>query len=233
MLKNQFINLQVVEKVALSLEELNDEVIYVGGAVVSLYATDKGAEAARPTKDIDISVQISSYAAMEELRERLALKGIYPAQGTNVMYRYQLGDILLDFIPYAETPLGPTNSWLKPGFDKAFPIQIGITTIRILPVSYFLASKWETFKSRGGDPRMSHDFEDIIYILDNCLELLEDFQNAEAKLQRFLSNMSKEILQHPSQSEIIECHMNPFTVSVRKEIILEKLRAMNQIHPSD
>ena len=40
MLKNQTINLKVVEKVALSLEELNDQVIYVGGAVVTLYVTD-------------------------------------------------------------------------------------------------------------------------------------------------------------------------------------------------
>jgi len=33
--KNQTINLRIVEKVALALEELNNEVIYVGGAVVS------------------------------------------------------------------------------------------------------------------------------------------------------------------------------------------------------
>ena len=60
MLKNQTINLKVVEKVALSLEELNNQVIYVGGAVVALYVTDEGAEQPRPTKDIDISVQIST-----------------------------------------------------------------------------------------------------------------------------------------------------------------------------
>ena len=40
MLKNQTINLKVVEKIALILGELNDEMIYVGGAVVSLYVTD-------------------------------------------------------------------------------------------------------------------------------------------------------------------------------------------------
>lgn len=59
MLKNQTINLKVIEKIALILEELNNDVIYVGGAVVSLYVTDEGAEQPRPTKDIDISVQRS------------------------------------------------------------------------------------------------------------------------------------------------------------------------------
>ncbi len=56
MLKKQTINLKVVESVALALGELNEEVIYVGGAVVSLYVTDEGAEQPRPTKDVDISV---------------------------------------------------------------------------------------------------------------------------------------------------------------------------------
>jgi len=34
--------------------ELNNEVIYVGGAVISLYVTDEGGELPRPTKGIDI-----------------------------------------------------------------------------------------------------------------------------------------------------------------------------------
>jgi predicted nucleotidyltransferase len=79
MLESQLINLQVVEKVALALGEINDDVIYVGGAVVSLYVTDKGADQPRPTKDIDICVQVSSYAQMDQLREKLASRNIYPA----------------------------------------------------------------------------------------------------------------------------------------------------------
>jgi hypothetical protein len=77
--ESKYINLQILEKVASALGELNDEVIYVGGAVVSLYATEEGAEEARPTDDVDISVQISTYAEMDKLREQLADKNIYPA----------------------------------------------------------------------------------------------------------------------------------------------------------
>lgn len=223
MLKNQIINLKVVEKVAIALEELNNDVIYVGGAVVSLYVTDEGAEQARPTKDIDVSVQISSYGQMDELREKLGSKRIYPAPSENVMYRYTHEDILIDFIPYEETPLGPTNSWLKPGFEKAYPVNIGELEIKILPVSLFLATKWEAYKSRGSDPRTSHDFEDIIYIVDNNKELVEDFHNAESDVQDFLKAMSSEILNHTSRNEIIECHINPFTVDERRKIVIDKL----------
>lgn len=224
MSKNRTINLQLIEKVALGLGEINDEVVYVGGAIISLYITDEGAEPPRPTKDIDISVQISTYAQMDELRERLSLKKFYPAPTESVMYRYAYEGILVDFIPFEATPLGPTNSWLKPGFDHAYPIKIGQLEINILPVSLFLATKWEAYKSRGSDPRTSHDFEDIIYLIDNNLEILENVLNAAEDVQRFLKEMSREILGHPSRNEIIECHLNPYTANERREMVVEKLK---------
>lgn len=223
MLKNQAINLKIVEKVASTLGELNDEVIYVGGAVVSLYATDPGAEQPRPTKDIDISVQISTFSEMDVLREKLATKKIYPAPSEKIMYRYSYEDILIDFIPYEATPLGPTNSWLKPGFKKAYPVKIGNIHINILPVGMFLATKWEAFKSRGNDPRLSHDFEDIIYIIDNNMNLIDDVKNSSVKVQTFLKKMSEEILSHSSRNEIIECHINPFTMEERRKLVVDKL----------
>lgn len=228
MLKNQIINLKVVEKVALNLGELNEEVIYVGGAIVSLYVTDQGAEQPRPTKDIDISVQVSTYAEMDVLREKLAMKKIYPASSEKVMYRYSFEDILIDFIPFEETPLGPTNRWLKPGFEKAHPILIGRTEIKILPVSLFLATKWEAYKNRGSDPRTSHDFEDIIYVIDNNLDVVQDVKNAEKSVQQFLKSMSEEILNHSSRNEIIECHINPFVAQERRVMIVKKLEVILQ-----
>ena len=224
MLKNQIINIKVVEKVAMTLAELNDEIIYVGGAIVSLYVTDEAAEHPRPTKDIDISVKVSTYKQMDELREKLAVKKIYPAPMESILYRYIFEDILIDFIPYDATSLGPTNRWLKPGFKKAFTCKIGDTEIKILPVSLFLATKWEAFKNRGGDPRMSHDFEDIIYVVDNNLNLIDDVLNADKDVQSFLKEMCREILSHPAGTEIIECHLNPFTIAERKPIVIEKLK---------
>lgn len=227
--KNQTINLKVIEKVASTLGELNDDMIYVGGAVVSLYATDYGAEQPRPTKDIDISVKVSTYSQMDVLREKLAHKKIYPASTETVMYRYSYEDVLIDFIPYEETPLGPTNSWLKPGFEKAYSKKIGDTEIKILPVSWYLATKWEAFKGRGGDPRMSHDFEDVIYVIDNNLELIRDVTQTDPEVRSFLQGMSEEILIHPSRNEIIECHLNPFTADERRGIVIGKLEKIKAI----
>ena len=59
-MKNTTINLGVVKKIARALGEINDRVAYVGGAVVSLYINDPAADDIRPTKDIDISLEILS-----------------------------------------------------------------------------------------------------------------------------------------------------------------------------
>ncbi len=223
---NRKINLGVVEKVALALGDINDEVIYVGGAVVSLYVTDDTAEQPRPTMDIDISVQISSYSQMDQFRKRLAKKKIYPAASETVMYRFSYQDILIDFIPFEDTPLGPTNKWIKPGFKKSYSVRIGKTYIKVLPLSYFLATKWEAFKNRGDDPRMSHDFEDIIYILDNNPNVIDDIIYSDYDVKAFLKEMSDEILSHSSLSEIIECHLNPYEAKERGVLLVEKIRQL-------
>jgi predicted nucleotidyltransferase len=230
MLKNSTINIKVIEKVANALGDLNADVIYVGGAIVSFYITDMGADQPRPTKDIDISVQISTYSEMDRLREQLATKGIHPASDQNVMYRFQLEDILIDFIPFEETPLGPTNSWLKPGFSLAYEVRAVGQTIKILPVSYFLATKFEAFKSRGNnDPFMSHDFEDIIYVLDNNIEVVENIKNADEKLIKFMKEMADFILNHPSKNDIISGHINPFTSNERTPMVIDKLKQIRSI----
>ena len=225
MLKNTLIDIKIIEKVALALEEINDEVVYVGGAIVSYYATDSGAELPRPTKDIDITVQISSYSEMNELSEKLATKDIHLAIDQNVINRFEYEGIQLDFMPYETTELGQANSWLKPGFNNANQVPAGDQTIKILPVDYYLATKWEAHKSRGGsDPRWSHDFEDIIFVLDNNLEVVEQIKSSDPKLLHFLKEMAIEILDDPSSSENIECHISPFTVVERAPMLIEKLK---------
>lgn len=49
MLKNTHINREVTKKIAIALGSINDRVVYVGGAVVSLYVDDPSADDVRPT----------------------------------------------------------------------------------------------------------------------------------------------------------------------------------------
>lgn len=49
-----------------------------------------------------------------------------------------------------------------------------------MPVTYYLASKFEALNSRGGtDYRGAKDFEDIIYVVNSCLNLKEEIDKAD------------------------------------------------------
>ena len=71
MLKNTQINRMATRTIAFALGELNEKVVYVGGAVVSVYIDDSSADDVRPTKDIDISMEIASLSELEKLRVKL------------------------------------------------------------------------------------------------------------------------------------------------------------------
>lgn len=229
MAQDSQLNLDVVARVAMALGDLNEEVVYIGGAVISIYATEPGADLPRVTEDIDVCVQVSTFTQMEALREQLASKSIYPDPQGAHMYRYRYHGIAIDFIPFEETAFGPTNSWLKPGFEKAYKTRVAGVEIAVLPVSLFLATKWEAFNSRGSDPRYSHDFEDIIYVLDNNEEVVSDINNATATLKKALKSMSSFILDHAHSNEIIECHVNQTSALERGAFIRETLQEILQL----
>ena len=71
-------------KIAKALGELNREVVFVGGAMVSLYIDDPSAEDIRPTKDIDLTFQITTVSQLEALREALMGKGFHEHADSNV-----------------------------------------------------------------------------------------------------------------------------------------------------
>ena len=58
--QNNEINISVIKQIVRALGDLNERVVYVGGAVVSLYINDPAADDVRPTDDIDISLEITS-----------------------------------------------------------------------------------------------------------------------------------------------------------------------------
>ena len=95
-MKNTRINLGVIQKVAKALGELNDRVVYVGGAIVSLYINDPAAEDIRPTKDIDISLEILTLGDLEKLRIQLTMKGVYQTSNETVMCRFMYDDVTVD-----------------------------------------------------------------------------------------------------------------------------------------
>ena len=67
-------NIERLRIVAEGLEELGNRVVFVGGCVAQLYATDPASVEVSPTDDVDCVVNLSTYsdynAFSEQLREK-------------------------------------------------------------------------------------------------------------------------------------------------------------------
>jgi hypothetical protein len=74
-MENKVINLTVVAEIAEALADLNKKIVFVGGSVVSLYTDDPAAEEIRPTKDVDLTLQIINLSQWEDLNIQLAKLG--------------------------------------------------------------------------------------------------------------------------------------------------------------
>lgn len=122
---NTLINRLAARKIAQALGELNEQVVYVGGAVVSLYVDDPAAEDVRPTKDVDISLEIASIGALEALRESLIQKGFYQSAEDNVICRFRYEDIKVDVMEYQRNRLGASQSMVCTGFSVPGTSSIG------------------------------------------------------------------------------------------------------------
>lgn len=187
MLKNTIINRKAIRKIAEALGPLNREVVFVGGAIVSIYINDPAAEDIRPTKDIDISISVHSLSALELFREKLAQRGFVQSANLDVICRFKHKDILVDVMNTEEIGWAPANRWFAPGFEMMQTVSVEDQEIQIMPLPYFLASKFEAYNSRGAtDPRTSHDFEDIVYLFDNRIDMAEQLLLAPDNVKPFL-----------------------------------------------
>src|SRR4051794_27257718 len=57
------VSVLLLEAAAAALGDLLLEVVFVGGATVDLWITDPGAPPVRPTKDVDVVVEVASRSA--------------------------------------------------------------------------------------------------------------------------------------------------------------------------
>ena len=215
-------------QVANGLQELKDKMVFIGGAVISLYTDDPAAEEIRPTSDIDMTINLANYAEWAKMQERLAELSFYPDSEGQSICSYKYEKIAIDIMPADDSSIGVSNRWYKPGFK--YLQQIGLPegiSINILPAPYFLATKLEAFKDRGGnDFYGSHDFEDIIYLLDNRTTIVEEILAADEDVRQYLKQELILIKNHPQAGEILAMHIHPLVREDRLPIMMEKMNEL-------
>lgn len=187
-------NTFILETIAQGFGDMLNQFVFVGGTVVELYASSDTYQEARQTDDVDCVVEVTSLANYYVLEEKLRELGFKDDMFEDApICRKLYRGIKVDVMPTEEHILKFSNRWYKEGFSNAqIHVLSSSTSIKILPVSYFIASKLEAFfsssRAHNNDVYASHDFEDIIYILDNCDNILTQIETSNDSVKNYIQN---------------------------------------------
>jgi len=225
-------NSYMLEAVANGLAYLKEEMVFVGGAVAELYASNPEATDIRPTLDVDCVIEIHSYSAHTEVEDKLRSLGFVndTTQGAPIC-RWIYQDILVDIMPSDSEVLGFSNRWYKEGIkSKILKTLPNGTDIFVFSPEYYLAAKFEANKGRGGsDLRQSHDFEDIIYILDNCAELLDSISKTNETVKIYLKEECTNLLNNKGLVEGIESSLPFGSEKEATDIIIQRIQKIGDV----
>ena len=202
-------NLLRLKTIAQGLRDLNEEIAFVGGSVAELYADDPAATEIRMTEDVDCVIELASYRSLYELEEEIRKLGFTnDTRPEAPICRWIYKGETVDIMPDDKSILGFTNEWYKPAFTyrKKVILPDG-TSISIFPALYYVATKIEAIKGCGGnDLRFSHDLEDLIYVLNNCQQIIAYFDEEQnLTLKEYISHWARHMLERQNGREEIEC----------------------------
>lgn len=156
---------------------------------------------------------------------RLRELGFHHFPEDKILCRYRYHGVMVDIMPTDVPAIGPTNRWYVPGMLRAIGhVLPDGTLVKVLPAPYFLATKLEAFKSRGGDMRTSKDFEDIVFLLDSRLGLEAEMNSAPAEVQDYLREELKGLLKSQAAMEAIAAHLDPRISAERTTVLVGRLR---------
>lgn len=178
--------LALVYMVAKRLGPLNEQVVFVGGCATALVIDDDAIVSVRPTKDVDVIVEVIGRAQYYKLEKELRSLG-FIHDSTGPICRWQIDSVLVDVMPDDEEILGFSNRWYAIAIKSAQTRQLRDVTIRVVTPALFLATKLEAFHGRGeGDFLGSHDLEDLLAVIDGRPDIVRDCFDAPAEVRGYL-----------------------------------------------
>ena len=204
-------NVELVRRVAGRLGPLVDRVVFLGGAATCLLVTDPGAAPPRPTRDVDVVIEVASTVEyMGKLSDELRAIGFHEdAEEGAPLCRWMVEGIKVDVMPTSGSILGFTNRWYGAALAHAVRVSLpGGQTIRLVSGPHFLATKLEAFAGRGqGDHAASHDLEDLVAVVDGRPEIEEEIAAAEVELRSYLAEKIGELLADPAFMDALPGHL--------------------------
>lgn len=106
-------SIDLLERAAVALGDLTDEVVFVGGATVTLWITDPAAPPPRPTKDVDVIVEVATRAGYYAFEDRLRAIGFRNDEHVICRWHHPVPQLMLDAMPRCTPPC--SASTVPPG----------------------------------------------------------------------------------------------------------------------
>jgi len=224
---------ELVLAMALRLEPLLPEIVFLGGCATVLLVTDTGASPTRVTYDVDIIVEVGSRAEYYRFSERLRKLGFSEdaTEGAPIC-RWTHESMKLDVMPIDPKILGFSNRWYEDALTFADRIALGELELRVVTAPHFIGTKLEAFKGRGnGDLVASHDLEDIVTVLDGRPTLIEEIERSEPRLQEYIADEFTRLVRSPGFIDAVSGHMPGDEISQARVPKILELIARLQTKP--
>ena len=227
-MKKNDIELEILKLTVKELKPLLNEVVFLGGSIISLFVDEPSILEIRETLDVDCAIEISHREDYEKFAKKLRKIGFSEDITSKVICRFKKGELLIDIMPTDEKILGFSNRWYKKAFKFAIEKKVNMNVIKVFDLPYLIATKIEAFKGRGkGQFMLSHDIEDIVTLIDGCSSFHKIFQSTEADVRTFVKNEFSQFIKDSNFTDAIDAHISDrVNVAGRKRIVLEKMRAL-------
>ena len=210
MKKTQNPNLEILMLAVDQLDDLADELVFLGGCATGLLVTDPAAPPIRVTRDVDAITQVVTRAEYYRLSDKLRSKGFSEDSSDGApLCRWVSQSVILDVMPTDEKILGFCNAWYESAIENSETFALpNNRELRLVSAPYFLMTKLEAFDGRGqGDYMMSHDLEDVVAVIDGRPELSQEITRSSSELKIALSNRFKDLTSESRFIDSISGHM--------------------------
>ncbi len=191
-------SVDLLEAAAAEFGDLLNRVVFLGGATIWLWITDRAARAPRVTYDVDVVAEVVTLGAYEAFQADLRQHGFREDTESGVICRWRVAnDLIVDVVPAEPRLAGFGGVWLTGAAEAAVSRQLPSgRAIRVVPPVHLVATKLEAFADRGqADPMASKDFEDIALVVDGREEVIQEISEASDELRAFVSHGIGELMQ--------------------------------------
>jgi hypothetical protein len=137
--------------------------------------------------DVDLVAEVTSLNDYYKSLSKLKGSGFKEDRSSDHVCRLKKGDLIVDVMPTQEVLGHSVNRWYAEAakWSQAVTLPNG-SRINVISAPFFIATKLESFNSRGGGDFLHHDMEDILNILDGREELPLELAATPPEVQAFI-----------------------------------------------